>query len=139
MISRKISGLTTTMAESTAVMTTSSAIAPRYRRRYGQTRRAVPGRTCCWLTSSSKNRNRNPGLEIMGPTIPRTPRQAANHFPAAESEAIVNPGLIPGLAQVPGFARRLQVMAESRSTRRRILPAADLGIASITSSRRICL
>jgi hypothetical protein len=32
-----------------------------------------------------------------------------------------------------------QVLAESRSTRRRILPAADLGIASITSSRRICL
>ena len=32
-----------------------------------------------------------------------------------------------------------QVPAESRSTRRRILPAADLGIASITSSCRICL
>jgi hypothetical protein len=52
MISRKISGLTTTMAESTAVIPSSSAICPRYLRRYGQTRRSVPGRTCCRVTPS---------------------------------------------------------------------------------------
>jgi hypothetical protein len=54
MISRKISVLTTTMADSTAVMPSSSTICQRYRRRYGQTRRTVPGRTCCRVTSSSR-------------------------------------------------------------------------------------
>ena len=70
MISRKISGIVTAMAESTAVMTTSSTIGPRYRRRYGQTRRAVPGRTCCLVTSSSWNRHQTPGPSIMGPLSP---------------------------------------------------------------------
>ncbi len=54
MISRKISVLTTPTAEPTAVIPSSSTISPRYRRRYGQTRRTVPGRTCCRVTSSSR-------------------------------------------------------------------------------------
>ena len=72
MISRKISGLTARMAESTAVIPSSSTIGPRYGRRYGQIRRTVPGRTRCRVTSSSGAQNRNPGSEIMGPTIPPT-------------------------------------------------------------------
>ena len=70
MISRKISGLTTKMAESTAVIPSSSTICLRYRRRYGQIRRAVPGRTRCQVTPSSGCQNRNPGSEIMGPLSP---------------------------------------------------------------------
>jgi hypothetical protein len=46
MINRKISVLTTRMADFTAVTPTSRTIAPQYRRRYGPTRRAVPGRIC---------------------------------------------------------------------------------------------
>jgi hypothetical protein len=92
MISRKISVLTTTMAESTAVIPSSSTIGPRCRRRYGQARRNVPGRTCCRVTSSSRYRSTKPGPEIMGSTIPPTPYRAASHFPAAGSKAIVNPG-----------------------------------------------
>ncbi len=80
MTSRKISGLTTMMAESTAAMTASSTIGRRYRRRYGQTLRTVPGRTCCQPTSSSRYRNQNSGPEIMRSTIPRTPHRAATHF-----------------------------------------------------------
>src|ERR1700722_4095522 len=70
MISRKISGLTTTITESTTVMSTSSTIGPRYRRRYGQTRRTVPGRTCCRVTPSQRYRNQYSGAEIMQSTIP---------------------------------------------------------------------
>ena len=95
MISRKISVLTTTMAESTAVIPSSSTIGPRYRRRYGQTRRTVPGRTCCRVASSSRYRSTNPGPEITGSTIPPTPHPAASHFYAAESKEIVNPGRVP--------------------------------------------
>ena len=69
MISRKISGLTTTMAEPTAVIPSSSTICLRYRRRYGQTRRTVPGRTCCPVTSSSRYRSMNSGPEIMRSTL----------------------------------------------------------------------
>ena len=79
MISRKMSGLATRMAEFTAVTPTSSTIGPRYRLRYGQIRRTVPGRTCCRATSSSGYRNLNPGLEIMGPLSPGLYR-VANHF-----------------------------------------------------------
>ena len=89
MITRKISGLTTRMAESTTVTPSSSTIAPRYRRRYGQILRTVPGRTCCRVASSSRYRIQNPGASIMGPTIPRTPHRAANHFPATEPEETV--------------------------------------------------
>lgn len=76
--SRKISGIVTAMTESTDVTSNSRTTGPRNRRRYGQTRRAVPGLTCCRVASSSWNRHQTPGLSIMGPLSPgpRITRQA---------------------------------------------------------------
>ena len=79
MISRKISGLTTKMAEPTAVRNTSSTMGPRYRRRYGQARRIVPRRTCCRVTPSQRYRNQNSGAEIMEP-LSEASHLVANHF-----------------------------------------------------------
>ena len=80
MISRKISGLTTTMAEPTAVIPSSSTICPRYRRRYGQTRRTVPGRTLLpghLVVAVPKHELRT---RDHGSTITPTPHRAASHF-----------------------------------------------------------